>query len=180
MRLADRALALTASLLLAACAEFPFLQPAEGLKFELSGRIAVRYGEESSSGNVAWRHRDDADEMLITTPLGQGVARIVRNGDSVTVTTSEPKEYRASSAELLTEQVLGFRVPLVGLADWVRARPSPGPSRAKHDAAGRLMELEQSGWKIEYLAYDEDGRRPARMRLLYPGLELRLAISTWR
>lgn len=166
--------------LLAGCSQLSFLQPTDGLRFELSGRIAVRYGDESSSGNLAWRHRRDGDEMLITSPLGQGIARIVRQGDAVTLTTSEPRDYHAANAELLTEEVLGFRVPLIGLSDWVRGRPAPGPSQARRDEQGRLAELEQSGWKIEYLAYGDDGRLPARMKLVYPGLELRLAISSWR
>ena len=180
MRPVSRALVAALLLVVAGCAQLAFLQPTDGLRFELSGRIAVKYGDESSSGNLAWRHRHDGDEMLITSPLGQGIARIVRQGDAVTLTTSEPRDYHAANAELLTEEVLGFRVPLVGLSDWVRGRPAPGPSRARRDERGRLAELEQSGWRIEYLAYGEDGQLPARMRLLYPGLELRLAISTWR
>src|SRR2546422_4411800 len=50
------------------------------------------FRSESFTGNIAWRHARDFDEMLITTPLGQGVARIVREGDQVTLTTAEPRE----------------------------------------------------------------------------------------
>ena len=60
----------------------------------------------------------------------------------------------------------------------MRGRAGPGPARTRNDAAGRLAELEQSGWRIEYLAWE--GPRPARLRLLYPGVELRLAISDWK
>ena len=103
--------------------------------------------------------------MLISTALGQGVARIVRDGEAITLTTAEPREYKAADVEALTEQVLGFRVPLAGLAQWVRGLPAP--------------ELEARGWKVEYQAHDEQ-RRPTRMRVTYPGLELRLAISKWQ
>jgi len=165
------------AVLVAACAQLQ--NGAEKPVFELTGRIAARYGAESFSGNLAWRHAERSDEMLITTPIGQGVARIVRDGEAVTLTTAEPKEYRATDAETLTEQVLGFRMPLAGLADWVRARPSGAASfKDEKSADGRLQRLEQSGWKIEYLAYD--GERPSRLRLLYPGIELRLAISGWK
>ncbi|MGH8705556.1 MAG: lipoprotein insertase outer membrane protein LolB [Burkholderiales bacterium] len=172
------ALAAAATLLLAACAEFGFLAPGQDLEFELAGRIAVKYRDEAASGNLAWRHRARGDELLITSPLGQGIARIVREGDEVTLTTAEAREFRAADAESLTEQVLGFRLPLAGLADWVRARPAPGPVQARYDAAGRLTELEQSGWRVEYL--DWSGALPSRLRLTYPGLELRLAISEWK
>lgn len=177
---AARALALAATLFVAACAELQLRLPAEDLEFELAGRIAVRYREEASTGNIAWRHGRSGDEVLITNPLGQGVARIVRAADGVTLTTPEGREHRAADAETLTEQVLGFRLPLDGLAHWVRARPGPGAHEARRDAGGRLEELRQSGWTIEYQAWGEDGRLPARLRLAYPGLELRLAIAEWK
>ena len=169
---------LVLAVLSAACAQLQTAVP-EQVVFELNARLAARYGAESFSGNLAWRHAERNDEMLITTPLGQGVARIVREGDAVILTTAEPKEYRARDAESLTEQVLGFRLPLAGLADWVRARPS-GDVSFKEDKSpdGRLQKLEQSGWRIEYLEYE--GERPSRIRLLYPGIELRLAISAWK
>lgn len=174
-----RILAAAALVILPGCAELSFLHPAKGLEFELTGRIAVRYNHEGSSGNIAWRHRAQGDELLITSPLGQGVARIERDGEIVSVTTSDRRVYRARDAESLTEQVLGFRVPLGGLADWVRARPAPGPARETRDAHGRLQEIQQNGWLIDYLAYGEDGALPTRLRLTYPGLEIRLAINDW-
>jgi outer membrane lipoprotein LolB len=167
-------------LLLAACATPAFLFPAADAEFELAGRIAVRYRDDAGSGNIAWRHGARADEMLLTSPLGQGIARIVRSGDEVALTTQDGREFRAADAESLTEQVLGFRVPLLGLADWVRGKPAsaPAPTQQRADTAGRLTELEQSGWRIEYLEYQ--GGLPSRLKLSFPGVELRLAISEWK
>jgi len=82
----------------------------------------VRYRDDAGSGNIAWRHGAHSDEMLLTTPFGQGIARLVRADDEFTLTTQDGREYRAGDAESLTEQVLGFRLPLRGLADWVRGR----------------------------------------------------------
>jgi len=172
-----RAAWLLLAALLGACAQVEIKPPAGALEFDLAGRIAARYGKEAFTGNVAWRHARGGDEMLISTPMGQGVARIVRQGDTVLLTTAEPREYRAADAESLTERVLGFRLPLEGLADWVRARPGPGPARTEYSPDGRLFRLEQGGWKIEYQEYA--GELPARMRLFYQGIELRLAISQW-
>jgi outer membrane lipoprotein LolB len=171
-----------ALLLLAGCAAPGFLLPAHDVEFDLSGRIAVRYRDDAGSGNIAWRHAARSDELLLTSPLGQGIARITRNGEEVVLTMQDGREHKAADAEALTEQVLGFRLPIVGLADWVRGRPAqapaPAPTRQQADAEGRLSELEQAGWRIEYQEYKD--RLPARMRLSYPGLELRLAISEWR
>jgi outer membrane lipoprotein LolB len=150
--------------LVAACAQVEIRPPDGALEFSLAGRIAARYGQEAFTGNIAWRHARDGDELLISTPTGQGVAQIVRQGEAVLLRTSEPREYRASDSESLTQRVLGFPVPLEGLADWVQGKSSP--------------ELERRGWKVEYQEYDPE-RRPTRMRLTYAGIELRLAISQW-
>ena len=167
-------------LLLAACAAPGLLQPATDTEFELSGRIAVRYRDDAGTGNIAWRHGASADEMLLTTPFGQGVARLVRRENEITLTAQDGREFKAADAESLTEQVLGFRVPLRGLADWVRGRPAstPAPTQQRNDATGRLAEFEQAGWRIEYLEYE--GKLPSRLRLSFPGLELRIAISEWK
>ncbi len=81
--------------------------------------------------------------------------------------------------DALTEAVLGFRLPLDGLADWVRGRPSPGPADVERDSAGRVSRIAQSGWVVELLAWGEDGR-PSRLRLVYPGIDIRLAIGEWK
>jgi outer membrane lipoprotein LolB len=149
---------------LAACAEVPIKPPAGPLEFSLAGRIAARYGSESFTGNIAWRHAREGDELLISTPTGQGVAQIVRQGDAVLLKTAEPREYRDNDPEALTTRVLGFPVPIDGLADLVQGKPSP--------------KLEGRGWKVEYQDRDPQGR-PTRMRLTYQGIELRLAVSQW-
>ncbi|MSQ63960.1 MAG: outer membrane lipoprotein LolB [Betaproteobacteria bacterium] len=170
------------ALLLAACATPGFILPQHGTEFELAGRIAVTYRDDAGSGNIAWRHGARSDELLLTTPLGQGIARLARADGEITLTTQDGREFRAADAESLTEQALGFRLPLLGLADWVRGRaasqPAPEPVRERRDAAGRLAELEQSGWKIRYLEYAD--ALPSRLTLTFSGLELRLAISEWK
>jgi outer membrane lipoprotein LolB len=149
---------------LAACAQLEIKPPEGPLDFSLSGRIAARSGNEAFTGNIAWRHVKTGDELLISTPTGQGVAQILRQGDAVVLKTSEGREYRAADSESLTQRVLGFRLPIEGLAETVQGRPS----RA----------LESRGWKIEYQEYDAQ-RRPMRLRLTNAGAEVRLAISQW-
>jgi outer membrane lipoprotein LolB len=178
-RAVRRAASLAAVALIAACAQFEPRPPDGPLEFQLAGRLAARYSGESFTGNVTWSHARQGDEMLISSPLGQGVARIVRNAEGVILRTAEPREYRADDAETLTQKVLGFRLPLLGLGDWVRARPSAdSPAVTQHNDNGTLKLLEQRGWRIEYLEYE--GERPRLMRLSYPGIELRFAVTQWK
>ena len=159
-----RCVALLFAALLAACTHVEIKPPEGPVDFSLAGRIAARSGKEAFTGNIAWRHAAGGDELMISTPTGQGVAQILRQGDAVLLKTAEGREYRAADSESLTERVLGFRLPIEGLAAWVQGKPSPV--------------LESRGWQIEYQEYDEQ-KRPTRMRLTNAGVELRLAISQW-
>ena len=60
--------------------------------------------------------------------------------------------------------MLGFRLPIEGLAQTVQGKPSPA--------------LEGRGWKVEYQEYDAQ-KRPTRLRLTNGAAEVRLAISQW-
>lgn len=168
------------SVLLAGCASLPETTqvgpPTDG--FELIGRVAVRHGDEGTSGRIVWRHGPDFDEMLIASVLGQGIARITRRHGSVELVTADHGEYQAAEAESLTERVLGWRLPLGGLPDWVQGRPDPAyPAMLVRDAQSRLSELEQNGWRIRYQEYQ--GARPLRLQMSHNDLEIRLIVDKW-
>lgn len=171
------ALATVALLVLAACAALPkpSAPPGEGA-FELHGRVAVRYGSDGASGNIAWRHSGEADDLLITSFLGQGVARLHRSGGEVQL-VAEGREHRAPDAETLTERVLGWRLPLAGLPDWVQGRPAPGGAGQVRREGERVVAFVQDDWTVEYQAFE--GERPTRLRLTRPNLEIRLIIDQW-
>lgn len=174
-----RAAALAAIVFIAGCAQAPLQPPQGALEFQVLGRIAARYAGDGFTGNVDWRHARNGDDMLIGTPLGQGVARIVREGDATQLTTANGREYRAPDAETLTQQALGFRLPLEGMADWVRGQPAPGAVSGKEIYPdGKIKTLLQHDWRIEYLEYD--GGKPRLMQLDYPGVRLRFAITEWK
>lgn len=169
-----------AAVFLGACASIAPPQAALEGEFAVVGRVAVRYGDEAASGRVAWRHSDSDDELLISTPLGQGIAEITRRDGIYTLVTSDRQRFTAADPERLTEQVLGYALPLAGLPDWLRGRPQPGiPAETRYEGR-QLAELRQHGWVIEYLAFDDDRRLPTRVRLTRGAFDIRLAIEEWQ
>jgi outer membrane lipoprotein LolB len=171
------ALAFAAAAVLGACASLSESgRPLPG-GFELSGRVAVRHGKDAASGKIFWRHSDDADEMLITSSLGQGIARINRERDQFRLVTGDRKEYRADNAEDLTEQALGWRLPLAGLSDWVQARASPGRPAEMQGDVDKGLELRQDGWHVAYEEFR--GGKPFRMRLTREELQIILVVDQW-
>jgi outer membrane lipoprotein LolB len=170
-------------LLFAGCAaieERPTTELA-GEAFYLSGRVSVKYGSEAASGRISWRHDSASDDLLFSSPLGQGVARVVWRDAVASLTTPDQKVYQAADVETLTEQVLGWRLPLAGMPDWVRGRAAPGaPAQTQADGSRRLAELRQSGWLVEFLDYAGEGGLPSRLRMSHRDMELRLVIDEWR
>ena len=165
-----------AAAVLAACTALPEHGAAPPGGFELSGRVAVRHAGESGSARIFWRHSDDADRLLITSPIGQGIADISRDGERFLLVTSDKKEYRATDAESLTEQALGWRLPLAGLSDWVQGRAS-GDRPAGITGAGEGLEIRQDGWRVAYEEFR--GGKPFRLRLSRPDIEIRLVVDQW-
>ncbi len=173
-----------ACLLIAGCAAIEE-QPAPagpiGDAFYLSGRVSVKFGTEAASGRITWQHDAASDELLFSAPLGQGVARIVWRDAVASLTTSDQKLYQASDVESLTEQVLGWRLPLAGMPDWVRGRPAAGaPAQTQVDGSQRLTQLRQSGWLVEFLDYARENGLPSKLRMSRQDVELRLVIDQWR
>lgn len=179
--------ALCLALTLGACASTPPVTPGQigallPANWTLQGRIGIQTDEQSLSGQIHWEHRAEMDELLMTSPLGQGVARIVRNADGVTLEVPNQPARHAPDAESLTRDALGYGLPVSGLTWWVQARPDPDRTfNATHDAAGRIAQLKQDGWVIDYLQYAADApARPRKLVVTREGLEIRLVADSWQ
>lgn len=152
-------------------------------RFQIEGRISVKTEDQAFSGSIRWQHDPGSDDILLSSPLGQGVAEIQRKGSTTVLTDSEGKRYEAGSSEELLEKALGLRLPLEGLAYWVAAQPRPVAGfSARQDTQGRLVSLEQDGWQMEFgHLREQDGRwLPGRIFARHgANLEFRLAINRW-
>lgn len=178
------------SALLTACAPLrqpveaptPLPQPLE--QFRLEGRISVKSGEQAFSGGIRWQHDGPRDEILLTAPMGQGLARLHREPDRVRLITAEGREYVADSGETLLGQVLGVKLPVDGMLHWVTGLPRPQTGYALGwDEAGRVTRLEQDGWRIEYARHQSQAGRWLPGRIFArrdEDLEFRLVVDRWQ
>jgi outer membrane lipoprotein LolB len=173
------------TVLLGACAALPGApgEPPERdalSDFSLEGRFSLRHEDKNYSGRLSWRHRGSDDELLLSSPFGQGLAEIVSAPQGARLTLSDGKTYAAANAEMLTQQVLGYPLPLSRLTDWVRGRAAGG--ELERDAFGRVLQLRHEAWKIDY-DYADDDRLAPPSRIFAEsagGIELRLRIDQWR
>ena len=187
LRALSRLVFVVSAMLLAGCAALPTSAPESVAlsrhaldDFVIEGRFSLRQNEQNHSGRLRWKHAGGSDEVLLASPFGQGVAEIVADARSASLTTSDGKTYSAMDAESLTEQVLGYRLPLSLLADWVRGRLAP-ESIAERDALGRPIAMRHEDWRVDY-EYDSDApdALPGRLFAERIGIfELRLRIDEW-
>lgn len=131
---------------------------------------------------MTWQHQANVDTIDVYSPLGSKIAHIEKTNTQVTLTNAKGEQVHAQDAESLTQKTLGWRLPLSGLSDWALGRPTQAPiSQQQWDATGKLTLLEQQGWKIEYLAYQEHMgvTLPQKISLRRENILLKLVVEKW-
>lgn len=184
---------------LASCASAPIAKPdqsaaaqalrqqhlqslAEIQQFSLQGRIGVQTNGKGFSGSMQWLHNKTDDDIALFSPLGSQVASIKKTPSQFTLEDASGKNYSAPDAETLTQEILGWRLPLKGLADWSIGRPTQSPvQNSIWNEQGALTNLEQDGWKIEYSNYEQQGSYllPNKIYLKSEKLNLKLLVEKW-
>ena len=159
------------------------MQQLSGIEhFFLQARIGIQANGRGSSGSTRWRHDSTGNDISILSPVGGTLAKIITSAEGVTLTTNDGKTLQAQNAESLTEQHLGWRLPLTGLPDWALGRPARAlADKVEWDTIGRITSLTQNGWEIEYLEYMEAAgyRLPKKIQLKSDRLTLKLVIDRW-
>jgi outer membrane lipoprotein LolB len=152
--------------------------------FDAEGRLSARRGGDGVSGQFVWTHDGARDRIVLSTPLGQTIARLSGDAAGVRVEASDGRVETASAWDALTARTLGFPLPVAGLAAWLRGLPRPdSPNTMERDGAGRPLLLVQDGWQIAYAYADDAAARAARLTLRFPGsepVELRIVVDRWQ
>ena len=151
--------------------------------FAFNGRVAIKRGLESSSAALRWVHNpaEDEDEVLILEPLGQTIARIHRDVQGATL-EAQGRFYVSQDVESLTQQVLGWTLPLTGLTHWVVGVPAKGSAaEIQRDAKKQITLMQQNGWEIRYSRYAGllADSLPTRFILKNEKLEITVLIDEW-
>jgi outer membrane lipoprotein LolB len=164
-------LGLLTSLWLMGCASVPsaIVRPpaSEITQFALLGRLAVRQGEARYHVNIDWRHTPASDEILLATPLGQGVAEILRSPAGAQLTLADKRSYAAADMAALAEQVFGFPLPLTSVVRWLLGA----------NDVERLLD----GWAMRVVERESAAEHalPTLIELERDDVAVRLKITEW-
>ena len=178
-----RGLALSALLLLSACATRPPVPAADAravdretrlnrwaehrqaldawAQFQLEGRVAA--SGQALSARLRWVQRADRQfDLWLSGPIGIGAVRLSGTPDRV--------------------EILGWSPPLTALPYWARGLPEPGVAVRFHlDAAGRITQLEQAGWTMTVVGYgDTTPALPTRIEWQRDAQTVTLISDRWQ
>jgi outer membrane lipoprotein LolB len=200
-RFITRAAALSAALLLAACAsQAPVIEDPDWQRhsaavaalgdWELAGRLVVRQDGNNDTININWRQQGDEFDLRLFGNLGFGGAvRVAGAAGSVTVEKTGEAPVTLPSLSAVTREYFGYEFPTAELLYWVRGLPAPRAGRSTLDTNSMLATLRQNDangqtWNLTFDRYMEiEGQAgtylPGRIMAQRDGLELRFLVSKW-
>lgn len=166
--------------ILSACTSTKFGQPAQPSdwqaqrdwqNFEASGRLGVKVQEKGSYANFDWYKQNGVETIDINTPLGTTVGQLCQDSEGVLALDNKGNLYQADTAEALSEQLLGYPIPIQHLGVWANGEwVSDQPHEILAD--GKLKQL---GWVISRELDEEN--LPSILLLENNQLSVRLAFT---
>jgi outer membrane lipoprotein LolB len=191
--------ALCSLLLLAGCVTAPVSHeplsvPAQqdflrGLgSFQFNGRAAVQVGDESVTPSVSWRQKAAESQLKLAGPVFTGSMMLFYSPQSLRVTTSRGEKLQDAEAEQALSAQLGFLPPFDALRYWVLGIAAPGEPATGQvtDVGGRITELTQREWRIQYDRWTEVATPsgvvslPQRLTATRANLRLKLFVERWK
>ncbi len=142
--------------------------------------MGVRLEQQAGSLYVDWQDDGQHWDLQASGPLGQGAVHLYGDAGAAVLDRGREGRSQADSPEDLLAQQLRLRAPISALRLWLRGRPEHLPAQARLDREGRLQELDDGVYRIEYQHDPQDARHlPRRIHVQGPQLNMTLVIHRW-
>ena len=191
-----RRLFLLTLVLLAGCAsELPLPSGTRSYRDELtlSGRLSVSYQRDGKpqalQGKFHWAQQPERTAIELYSPLGQTIARIAISPGRARLEQSGGEVREAASIAALTEETLGWPLPVDGLRYWLQGFALDADQRLRAVPAGETTTLRSDGWRVSYMSWQDGGGiavpkridfvRDESPRISQGPLALRIVIDGW-
>ncbi|MDF3030380.1 MAG: outer rane lipoprotein LolB [Moraxellaceae bacterium] len=179
------AAALVATLLVSACATRPvtvWTNPALPEHWEAEGKAAVRTADRGTNIYFTWTQSGPAYQIVVRGPLGLGRAELHGQPGLVKLTADNlDKEVSASSLEELLEMTTRHQAPVSHALHWLKAEPATSTAEIVRNPEGKLLQIKEAGWTIDYLEWSQEAPNlPRRLSLKGPEGQATVVIGLWR
>ena len=147
----------------------------------LRGRLGVSDTRDSGSGSLEWVQDGTQFRFSMHAPVTGKTWVLAGDARHAVLEGLRERPVEGSDAASLLERELGWRVPVAELADWARGLRAGGDAHITFRADGLPAEIEQDGWTVQYLDWDEgrDPPLPSKVFASKGDYKVRLAIREW-
>ena len=145
--------------------------------FDIEARLSIRNDQQIHVAHVSWQHRSGTDHILVTGPLGQGVAELQRDAGGAQLRTADRRELMAADWNTLGEMVFGIVLPLDDIPRWITG----DIGNATSDGKGRPQHADADGWRIDYAEYESDApdALPRLIVIERGAIAVKLKVDQW-
>ncbi len=150
--------------------------------WKLKGRVAGKSDNEGFRAGVQWNQLQHKFVIDLHGPLGRKVAVITGEQGNVQLKTSKGERFEADDPEELMQSLFGYSLPVNGLRHWLLGIPDPKQAHGSLvlDEQGRLMQLNQADWLIDYKRYhDGSPVLPALIQISSQTLSANIKVDRW-
>jgi outer membrane lipoprotein LolB len=149
--------------------------------WSLRGRLGVSDGRDGGSGSLEWSQDGARFRFSVHAPVTGKTWLLAGQPGDVALEGLREQVVKGEDAAGLLERELGWRVPVAELVDWARGARAPGAAQIRFRADGLPAEIDQAGWNVEYLDYEQghDPPLPSKVFASKGNYKVRLSIREW-
>jgi outer membrane lipoprotein LolB len=189
-----RRLFVLACVWLSACTtlpEGPLIERQYQTAMTVGGRLSVRYQQngqpQSLQGKFLWEQQSEHTDITLYSPLGQTIATIAISPGLAVMAQSDGEKRQAPNVIALTQQVLGWPMPVDGLRYWLQGFVQNDDGSLQQASPDQAQSFRSDGWQVRYVSWqrNENTLYPKRVDLARSTVEagdivLRLVIDDWK
>jgi outer membrane lipoprotein LolB len=131
---------------------------------DLNGSIAVNYqnnGEQHPvNGKFSWAQRPGRVDVSVFDPFGQTVAEITVTPDTATLTQPKREPRTAKDIDTLTQQTLGWPLPVAGLRDWLQGYAVDAQGKRFAASPANSNVVTRDGWRLRFVDWQKGTATP--------------------
>lgn len=156
-------------------------------KWSFEGRVAINNAGKGGNGRIDWQQDGQGYVVSLIAPVTRQSWRLIgdTHSEAGRLEGLEGGTLEGDDAEALLRQATGWEIPVHALAQWVRGLPAEEVMAASRSfsADGRLQQVEQGGWRIEYPlwfdARESQPPLPRRIEAQRDQATVRLIVDRW-
>ena len=156
----------------------------------IQGRFSVAYEQnnrpQSVQGRFQWQQQGQRIDIDLMSPLGQTMAKMSITPNSATIQPSGKEIKVAENVAELTEQTLGWSLPVAGMRDWLQGFNRSTTNQRQTASPSGNDQFDTEGWHIQYVSWHQNtvSVYPKRIDLTRTSpqlhqLSLRIIIDQW-